>query len=103
MPSETPAPAGMFLIAAMALATGAAVAQAGLISFVGLVAPHLVRSRVNATNGPVLVLSALFGGVLLLSADIVARWVWAPQLLPVGVLTAVLGGGYLLWRMNRGG
>ena len=93
----------MLLIAAMALATGAAVAQAGLISFVGLVAPHLVRSRVNATNGPVLVLSALFGGVLLLSADIVARWVWAPQELPVGVLTAVLGGGYLLWRMNRGG
>ena len=93
----------MLLIAAMALATGAAVAQAGLISFVGLVAPHLVRSRVNATNGPVLVLSALFGGVLLLGADIVARWVWAPQELPVGVLTAVLGGGYLLWRMNRGG
>jgi iron complex transport system permease protein len=93
----------MVLIAAMALATGAAVAQAGLISFVGLVAPHLVRSRVHATNGPVLVLSALFGGVLLLGADIVARWVWAPQELPVGVLTAVLGGGYLLWRMNRGG
>ncbi|CAH0354630.1 iron ABC transporter permease [Aquabacterium sp. CECT 9606] len=93
----------MLLIAAMALATGAAVAQAGLISFVGLVAPHLVRSRVNATNGPVLLLSALFGGVLLLGADIVARWVWAPQELPVGVLTAVLGGGYLLWRMNRGG
>lgn len=93
----------LLLIAAMALATGAAVAQAGLISFVGLVAPHLVRSRVHATNGPVLVLSALFGGVLLLGADIVARWVWAPQELPVGVLTAVLGGGYLLWRMNRGG
>jgi iron complex transport system permease protein len=93
----------MLLIAAMALARGAAVAQAGIISFVGLVAPHLVRSRVNATNGPVLLLSALFGGVLLLGADIVARWVWAPQELPVGVLTAVLGGGYLLWRMNRGG
>lgn len=92
----------LVLIAAMALATGAAVAQAGLISFVGLVAPHLVRSRVHATNGPVLVLSALFGGVLLLGADIVARWVWAPQELPVGVLTAVFGGGYLLWRMNRG-
>ena len=93
--------ARMLLIAAMALATGAAVAQAGLISFVGLVAPHLVRSRVHATHGPVLVLSALLGGALLLSADILARWVWAPQELPVGVLTAVLGGGYLLWRLNR--
>jgi iron complex transport system permease protein len=89
------------LVGAMALATGAAVAQAGLISFVGLVAPHLVRSRVHTTHGPLLVLSAMTGGVLLLAADIVARWVLAPQELPVGVLTAVLGGGYLLWRMHR--
>ena len=89
------------LVGAMALATGAAVAQAGLISFVGLVAPHLVRSRVHTTHGPLLVLSAMTGGVLLLAADIVARWVLAPLELPVGVLTAVLGGGYLLWRMHR--
>jgi iron complex transport system permease protein len=89
------------LVGAMALATGAAVAQAGLISFVGLVAPHLVRSRVHATHGPVLVLSALTGGVLLLAADILARWALAPQELPVGVLTAMLGGSYLLWRMHR--
>jgi iron complex transport system permease protein len=89
------------LVGAMALATGAAVAQAGLISFVGLVAPHLVRSRVHTTHGPLLVLSAMAGGVLLLAADIVARWVLAPQELPVGVLTAVLGGGYLLWRMHK--
>lgn len=89
------------LVGAMALATGAAVAQAGLISFVGLVAPHLVRSRVHATHGPLLVLSALTGGALLLAADVMARWLLAPQELPVGVLTAVLGGGYLLWRMHR--
>jgi iron complex transport system permease protein len=91
----------VLLVGALALATGAAVAQAGLISFVGLVAPHLVRSRVKTTHGPLLCLSALAGGVLLLGADIVARWVLAPQELPVGVLTAVLGGGYLLWRMHR--
>lgn len=91
----------VLLIAALALATGAAVAQAGLISFVGLVAPHLVRGRIKTTHGPFLCLSALAGGVLLLSADIVARWVLAPQELPVGVLTSVLGGGYLLWRMHR--
>ncbi|MDO9238001.1 MAG: iron ABC transporter permease [Aquabacterium sp.] len=91
------------LVGALALATGTAVAQTGLISFVGLVAPHLVRSRVQTTHGPLLLLSALTGGLLLLSADILARWVWAPQELPVGVLTAVLGGGYLLWRMRRMG
>jgi iron complex transport system permease protein len=46
-------------------------------------------------------LSALTGGVLLLAADVLARWLLAPQELPVGVLTAVLGGGYLLWLMHR--
>jgi iron complex transport system permease protein len=91
------------LVGVLALATGTAVAQAGLISFVGLVAPHLVRSRVRTTHGPLLLLSALAGGLLLLAADILARWVMAPQELPVGVLTAVLGGGYLLWRMRSMG
>ena len=78
-------------------------AQSGLVSFVGLAAPHLVRSRVAGTHGPLLVLSALAGGGLLLAADVVARWVLAPQELPVGVITAVLGGSYLLWRMHRQG
>ncbi len=91
----------VFLVGTLSLATGAAVAQAGLISFVGLVAPHMVRSRVQATHGPLLCLSAMAGGVLLLAADVAARWLLAPQELPVGVLTAVLGGGYLLWRMHR--
>lgn len=89
------------LVAALALATGAAVAQAGVIAFVGLVAPHLVRGRIQVTHRALLVLSAATGGVLLLGADIAARWVLAPQELPVGVLTAVLGGCYLLWRMHR--
>ena len=92
----------LFLIALLALATGAAVAQAGLIAFVGLVAPHLVRSRVLCTHGWLLLLSALAGGCLLLSADIVARWVIAPQELPVGVVTSLLGGAYLLVLMHRG-
>jgi iron complex transport system permease protein len=91
------------LVGALSLATGTAVAQVGLIAFVGLAAPHLVRSRVAGTHGPVLLLSALAGGLLLLGADVLARWLWAPQELPVGVLTAVLGGVYLLWRMHRTG
>jgi iron complex transport system permease protein len=47
-----------------------------------------------------LVLSALMGGVLLATADVLAKALWAPQELPVGVLTGVLGGGYLLWRLH---
>lgn len=89
------------LVAVLALATGTAVAQTGLIAFVGLAAPHLVRSVVKTTHGRLIGLSALMGAVLLLAADILARWLVAPQELPVGVLTAVLGGGYLLWLMHR--
>jgi iron complex transport system permease protein len=88
------------LIVALSLATGAAVAQTGLIAFVGLAAPHTVRSRVHTTHAGLLVLSALMGGVLLQMADLLARGLLAPQDLPVGVFTAVLGGVYLLWRMQ---
>ena len=91
------------LIAVIALATGAAVAQTGLIAFVGLAAPHLVRSAVKTTHARLVVLSTAMGGVLLMAADLLARWLIAPQELPVGVLTAVLGGGYLMWLMHRGG
>lgn len=89
------------LVAVLALATGAAVAQTGLIAFVGLAAPHLVRSVAKTTHGRLIVLASLMGAVLLTAADILARGLVAPQELPVGVLTAVLGGGYLLWLMHR--
>jgi iron complex transport system permease protein len=89
------------LVAVLALATGAAVAQTGLIAFVGLAAPHLVRSIAPTPHGRLIVLAALMGGLLLMGADVLARWLIAPQELPVGVLTAVLGGSYLLWLMHR--
>ena len=95
------APMRAALIAVLALATGTAVAQAGLIGFVGLAAPHLVRGMARVTHGPLVLLSAVTGGLLLALADVVARVVIAPQELPVGVLTAVLGGSYLLWLMYR--
>ena len=91
----------LYLVSLMALCTGAAVAQAGLVAFVGLVAPHLVRRLVTVTHGPLLILSALSGGTLLLAADIAARSVIAPQELPVGVLTAVVGGCYLMVLLRR--
>ncbi len=91
------------LVLVLALATGTAVAQTGLIAFVGLAAPHLVRSVLKTTHGRLLLLASLTGALLLTSADILARWLMAPQELPVGVLTAVLGGGYLLWLMHRQG
>lgn len=95
------APMRAGLIAAMALATGTAVAHTGLIAFVGLAAPHLVRSMVRVTHPWHVLLSGCMGAVLLLAADVLARWLIAPQELPVGVLTAALGGTYLLWLMHR--
>ena len=92
--------ARLLLVAAMSLTTAAAVAQMGLIAFVGLAAPHAVRSLVRCKHSGVLLLSTLMGGALLLLADVLARGLLAPQDLPVGVLTAVLGGVYLLWRMK---
>jgi iron complex transport system permease protein len=95
------APLRAALVAVLALATGTAVAQTGLIAFVGLAAPHLVRAAVNVTHGRLMLLASLMGGALLAGADLLARGLLAPQELPVGVLTAVLGGGYLLWLMHR--
>ncbi|WP_370625852.1 FecCD family ABC transporter permease [Comamonas sp. NLF-1-9] len=95
------APLRALLVGVLALATGAAVAQTGLIGFVGLVAPHLARSMVRCTHAALLLLSTLVGGLLLMLADVASRLLVAPQELPVGVLTAVLGGAYLLWLMNR--
>ena len=91
----------LLLVTALALATGLAVSQAGLIAFVGLVAPHLVRRFAPATHGFTLLASAASGGTLLLLADVLARTLIAPQEVPVGVLTALLGGGYLIWLLHR--
>ena len=93
-------PLRMLLLAVMALCTATAVAQTGLIAFVGLVAPQLVRSQLATRFTATSLLSALTGGVLLCVADILARTILAPQELPVGILTAVLGGGYLMWRLR---
>jgi len=89
------------LVVMLALATGLAVSQAGLVAFVGLVAPHLVRRFAPAPHGFTALASAGVGGTLLLAADVLARSLIAPQEVPVGVLTALLGGGYLLWLLHR--
>jgi iron complex transport system permease protein len=81
----------------IALATACSVAQTGLIAFVGLVSAHIIRAYIHCSYRYSLLLSSLMGGILLLAADTMARWLVAPQELPVGILTAIFGGGYLLW------
>lgn len=83
------------------LLTGGAVASAGLIGFVGLVAPHMGRRMVGARYRALVPVSALLGGVIVVLADLVARSVFAPREVPVGLLTAALGGPFFLWQLRR--
>lgn len=75
-------------------------AVVGPITFVALAAPQIARRLVDA-NGPQLIPAALVGGLLLLSSDVIAQRIIAPSQLPVGVVTACLGGIYLLWIMSH--
>ena len=84
------------IVAAASLATAAAVAMAGVIGFIGLIAPHLARTVVGGRHRFLLPASGLVGAILLLLADDLARTVAAPVELPVGVLTALLGGPFFL-------
>jgi iron complex transport system permease protein len=83
------------------LATGAAVSVGGPIGFIGIIVPHLVRLLVGADHRLVLPASALFGAAFLVACDTVARIVIAPVELPVGVITALLGGPFFLWLLVR--
>jgi len=83
------------LLLAASLMTGAAVAVSGVIGFVGLVVPHLVRLAIGAEHRPLVLLSSLAGGVALIWSDVAARTILSGgQELPVGVITALLGGPF---------
>ena len=79
------------------LATGAAVSLGGPIGFIGIIVPHLVRLLVGSDHRVVLPASLLFGGAFLVACDLIARTVLAPIELPVGIVTAVIGGPFFLW------
>ena len=83
------------------LATGAAVSIAGPIGFIGIVVPHLVRLMVGSDHRVVLPASALFGSAFLVGCDLVARTALSPLELPVGVITALIGGPFFLWLLVR--
>lgn len=83
------------------LATGAAVSVGGPVGFIGIVVPHLVRLLVGPDHRLVLPASALFGAAFLIGCDVIARTVMAPIELPVGVITALIGGPFFLWLLVR--
>jgi len=83
------------------LATGAAVSIGGPIGFVGIIIPHLVRLLVGPDHRLVLPASALFGAAFLTGCDVVARTILAPVELPVGIITALIGGPFFLWLLIK--
>ncbi len=83
------------------LATGAAVSISGPVAFVGLVVPHMVRLIVGSDHRLVLPAASLFGGAFLIGCDLVARTAFAPVEVPVGVITALIGGPFFLWLLFR--
>jgi len=85
----------------VALVVGVGVAFAGIIGFVGLVVPHLIRLIVGPDHRLLLPASALLGALLLVLADLLARVVIAPAELPIGILTALLGGPFFIWLLLR--
>lgn len=90
------------LVFCTALGVGAAVAAAGMIGFIGLVVPHLMRLLVGPDHRVLLPASALAGASLLLFADLAARLLLAPAELPIGIVTALIGAPFFLYLLLRG-
>jgi len=94
--------AKIIIIVAASLVTAAAVSFAGIIGFVGLIIPHVIRIFWGADYRRLIPLSILAGASALLLADVLARVVIAPQELPVGIVTALAGAPFFLWVLRRG-
>ena len=85
------------ILAVVGILTAAAVATAGLVSFVGLVCPHLARYTVGGDNRVLIPVSALYGALLVSSADLIAKLLISPSELPMGIITAGVGAPFLLY------
>ncbi|WP_414124142.1 FecCD family ABC transporter permease [Rhizobium sp. BR 317] len=88
-------------IVSVAAAVGASVAVSGGIGFVGIIVPHILRTAIGPDHRFLLPASALLGGSLLIIADVVARTVVSPAELPIGIITAGVGGPFFLWMLLR--
>jgi iron complex transport system permease protein len=90
-----------WILVAASLTTAVAVSFSGIIGFVGLIVPHLVRILWGSDYRRVMPLSILNGATMLLSADLIARTVMAPREIPTGIITALVGAPFFLWILRR--
>lgn len=91
------------LLGLAAVLAGAAVSVGGLVGFVGLIVPHIMRSLVGEESGPLLVSSALGGAALLGACDLLGRLLFAPYEIPVGIVMSLAGGPFFIWLLQRRG
>ncbi len=89
------------LVLIASLMAGVTIAVSGTIGFVGLMVPHFTRLLVGGDHRKVLPISALLGGILVVWVDVAARMMIAPEELPVGILTAVIGGPIFIWMLKK--
>jgi heme transport system permease protein len=89
------------IIICTALSIGAAVAVSGIIGFVGLVVPHLIRLTLGPDHRLLMPASALLGAILLVIADTIARTIVSPAEIPVGIFTSLIGGPFFLWLLIK--
>ncbi len=94
-------PVRLLLIATAALLAAASVSVAGLLGFVGLIAPHIVRMMIGSDNRYLLPGAALFGALLVTGCDTIGRMLLDPAELPVGIIMALLGPPFFLWLLRR--
>ena len=88
------------LIVGVALTVGADVSVSGVIGFVGIVVPHIIRLIAGPDHRIVLPASLLLGGLLMVLADMLARTMVAPAELPIGILTAIMGAPFFIWLLR---
>ena len=91
------------LLGLAAVLAGSAVSVGGLVGFVGLIVPHIMRRLVGEESGPLLVSSVLGGAALLGGCDLLGRMLFAPYEIPVGIVMALAGGPFFIWLMQRRG
>ncbi len=84
-----------------ALLTGVLVSYSGVIGFVGLMIPHIARLLVGGNNTVLVPISGVLGALFMLTSDLLARTILAPQVIPVGVITGLIGGLFFLWLLTR--
>jgi iron complex transport system permease protein len=91
----------LVLFVSVGLMTAASVSLGGMIGFIGLLVPHIIRFFMGADSKVLIPASALGGGALLCVADLISRSIMAPMELPAGIITAIIGSPYFLYLLRR--